>query len=759
MNTLKKISALLLMATLLVCVTVAFASCSIGEGEVTHCPEDCECREDDVPSDEHCPADCECRGGDAATAAKVTYVVVIRDDLGNIVPGVTAKITDGESFVEKTTTADGYLTFPLVQGTWNVQITNAPYGYKYDPATKYEFDAQGVCAIELDKLVGYTFIAKSPYDDSVIKDVYVELFAWNEESGDYDDMPAASGITDADGKVLVEVLTGKYMASFTVDGARYTEPVYIEAPSNEYDVPVYDNPGTTANAPEYIEDNSVTMYGAEKNVTYWYGVRMANNRKLVINNANVVVYHNDTTYTADKKGVVEVPLVDDGFGVVFGISYVPAAEDADDYATITFDLVAPIGTRDNPVELEKITDLDVVPVKASVEHNAIYYSWTPTFDGRLYLLCDNANNIISISNGSIKTDEIEGAAISQIDFVAGATIIISVGASETEMATLGEGDNAIQYEDTTYIAAEIDIDPVVYAKYTVEAYDAYFNLLVGTVVTASDADGNVLATALTDVAGKAEFYLPADGAYTITADVPGYSVGEFVTEPGVYSGFLSAAPYNFAMLPTMRGMYMVEIPAGVTNYYMLRVNNNTKLTLMDFDGNATLNFGRFPIVANPNGEIIAELSPTAADPMTGFVYFSITNADADNAITLMGILQDMTPGVSFDNRVVIEAAGDYTANFDASVYSQGAVFYTYTATEAGTFKLTTNTLGAGVVVNNVTTSQYGDYTSVEDAAVPAVVEVTVAAGDVLQFELGPATFGVAALEINFNITFTPATAG
>ena len=150
MNTLKKIVSLTLMAALLVCVAFAFASCNLGGlggnangGEVTHCPDDCECRADDTPDEsEHCPADCDCRLDGTTTTVKTTYLVVIRDDQGNIVPGVSLKITDGESFVEKVTDENGFLTFPLVQGTWNVQVTAVPDGYKFDASVKHEFNAE-----------------------------------------------------------------------------------------------------------------------------------------------------------------------------------------------------------------------------------------------------------------------------------------------------------------------------------------------------------------------------------------------------------------------------------------------------------------------------------------------------------------------------------------------------------------------------------------------------------------------------------------
>lgn len=773
MNTLKKIVATVLMATLLVCVAFAFASCSIpglgGSGEKTHCPADCECREGETPSTpEHCPDDCECRV-ESSTPANVTYLVVVRDDQGNIVPDVTVRISDGAGFIDKVTAADGFVTFPLTQGTWKVQITEAPLGYQYDPATKYEFNAEGVCAVELVKPVGYTFVAKSAYDDTVFADVVVNLYNWDAENdmADYSEV-VATGITDKDGKVTLEAVAGLYAVEFVVDDeTKYIDSVKIEVPSDVYEVLVNDNFGSSINNPFFAEGDELWAYVPNGGIV-WYSVMRANDRTITINNPDAFVVYNDETHYPDENGVIEVALVEDwSFNIRFGIGYASDAEDAPEYADVVANLIAPLGSKDNPIVLDNIGDLDIVNVGADEEDNAIWYVWTPTFEGRLFLLCDNANNVIEMNDGAYYTEAIEGASLVQIDFKPFVDVNIGVYATETVVEYVEipmEDGSVFSYEQTTVnnVAAELDIDALVYAKYTAEFFDLFGEALAGETITVADAEGNTVSVVVTDKVGVAEVLLPV-GTYTFSASAPaGYTVYPATLEEGDYNAFLSVSPYDFAdyyneaiTMPggTLEG-YMFEIPAGETMNFMVRLNGTFDFTIIG-NWDATVYYGRQQVSANRLGNI--ELRVTG-NPMYP-VEFSIVNQNTESATTILATLVPPAPGLIMDNPIVITENGTFTAPYDVENCTQGAVFYTYTATAAGVVKVVTESNVASITINNLTSGAYGDAFVADEnttEANPLTIQVEVAEGDVLMIIVGVNSYDIFFADVEFDFAFEEA---
>lgn len=777
MNTLKKILLSVLVLSLLACVTLSFASCDLSaltggeqtgeeeddkknEGEKEHCPEDCECREDDQtpPAPEHCPDDCECRV-DApvdTTPANVTYMVVLRDDQGNIVPGVTVRVTNGTVTLTKVTDENGFLTFPITQGTWVAHVEDAPLGYRFDKATKHEFNAEGVCAIELNKPVGYTFVAKSAYDDTVFADVLVTLHAWDAETNEYNyDEAAATGLTDAEGKVTVEVAAGKYVAEFMIEGQKYIEYVEIDVATDVFDVLVFDLEGSSINNPYAVEYNEFDVWDIANGSEVWYTIMRANDKKIVINDADAYVVYNGEYIYADEEGIIEVALIeDDSYNICFAIGYSSDADDAEEFKTVSVSLVAPLGSYENPIVLDDIRDLDTLTLEANEEGNTVYYKWEPSYSGKFYLLCDNANNNVAINNGVVYNEAIEGASVIPFSFKAYDQVVIAVSATST---TEVDGGAGYFYDEVSFVAAELTFDAVVYANYTAEIIDTNFNPVAGETVTVLDEAGEQVAVVVTDLNGKAEVVLPV-GTYTFTAPVPaGYAPGEVTLYAGEYEAYINYNPYAFFELPQMRGYYLINLAAGETKYFTLTVRNDAKLTI-EGAFNATAQFGPRTIFPDRMGNIVIDLF-AEADPMNmmGTVaIFSVTN-NGEEAAELGAKLELLVPGLMDNPIEVVE--GENVASYDAAVYTQGAVFFNYVATADGVLTLTTASNLASLTVNNLTKSAYGDKVDADEntnAENPLVYEVTVSAGDELQIVVGTNDWGITAAEIIFDATFEAA---
>lgn len=761
MNTLKKILLCVLMFTLLACVTLSFASCDLsaltggtteegeennnqgGNGETTHCPDDCECRADDKPAaPEHCPDDCECRAEAPVdtTPASITYMVVIRDDQGNIVPNVKVRVTDGTVTLTKTTDAAGFLTFPLVQGTWVAQIESAPLGYEFNSSEKYEFNADGVCAIELEKPVGYTFIAKSAYNDTVYADVIVELYAWDEDTDWYADEAIATGITDEEGKVTLEAVAGKYMVTFVIDGQKYIDSIEIDVPSDIYEVAVNDYEGSSIDAPCMVEYNEFEVWDVANGSVVWYSVRMANDKKIVINDADAFVIYNDDYYYPDEDGLIEVALVEDYSGnICFAIGYASEADDAEECKTIAVSLVAPVGSYENPIVLNDIRELDALTLEANAEGNTVYYKWEPTYSGKFYLLCDNANNYVAINNGSVYNEAVEGAAVIPFAFNAYDQVVIAVSATLTTEVDDGTG---YFYDEVAFVAAELDFDAVVYAYYTATIFDLDSEYAVNAPVTFTDADGNVVATAYTDMDGMVKVLLPL-GTYTVSTPAPaGYNAEDYEFSEYDLNAYITYAPYAFFNLPTVRGNYAIELEAGETKYFMFNVREDMKLTIGNAD-TATAAFGVRTFMADRGGNIIIEFTadPDPMNFMGALAVFSVTNTGTETA-TYYAKVESLIPGITFDDPIVIEAL-DTPVAATVVVGGMGASFLTFTATEAGTIVATADDANVSFTINNMTTYAYGEM---------GVNTITVAAGDVIMIEAGYTQMLME--NVTFNVTIS-----
>ena len=770
MNTLKKIVAFALMATLLVCVAFAFASCNNATGEATggdtHCPDDCECRINDAPAaPEHCPSDCACRGGSTNTPTNVTYVVVVRDDQGNIVPGVSVKVTEGTGFVEKVTDETGYLTFSLAQNSWYAQVVSVPAGYKTDFSAKYEFGADGVVAIELVKPVGYTFIAKSAYGDEVFADVVATLYAWNAETEYYDyDVPAAVGVTDEDGKVTLEAVAGKYIVEFLVEGQKYIEYVEIDLPSDVYEVAVKDNEGSSANNPYFVEYNNFEAW-VENGSAVWYAVMRAGDKKIVINDADAFVIYNDQYYYADDDGLIEVALVeDDSNKICFAIGYASDAEDAEFYKDIEVALVAPVGSYENPIVLDDISDLDLVSLEANEDGNSIYYKWTPTFSGKFYLLCDNVNNCVYINNGSIYNEAVEGASVIPFAFNAFDEIVIQVAATETteEYIYYEELDWGYFEETVTYVAADLDFDALVYAKYTANVLDIYGEAVVNAPVTFTNENGDVVASLYTDMDGMVEVLLPRATYFASTPAPEGYMCADYELTASDLVAYLSPSAYNlydyYTEIQMAGGMfkgYIFELAAGETKNFMVRLNGTYKFKIQGAWG-LELNMGRFLVTPDRGGVLSADFSGNMM-LNGGVVEFALKNTTED-VFTVMAVLEEPVLGASRDNPIEItDDVTVYTAEVDFAVLPDGCLYYVYVPTAAGTLTVSSVSNIASFSINNISAGLYNDTMEADEntnADNPLVDTMVVDSYETIYIVVGTSNFVPGSFD--FTVVLTPA---
>ncbi len=762
MNTMKKILMLVLALSLLVGVTLSFASCELeglipGTGEGTapgtddgtepgtddepqvpdgyHCPTDCTCREGLVDPDHyHCPDDCVCKlEQPAPTPTDVTYIVIVRDTQGGLVEGAKVVMSNGTTTIEKTTDATGTLTFNLAQGTWNAFVTSAPAGYDYDPATKYEFTTDGICAIELGKPVGYTFSLKSAYGEQLaVEGVLVSLYAYDEELGLYDTEAAvAEDLTNAEGLVTLEVVPGKYLAQFFVEGDSYVDEVYIDVVDNIYDVEVLDREGTINNPIYATYGSELWIENVANGSEKW--VYVSGGKTLVINDADAYVKIGDDTYAPDENGIITVELEGTNWDeILIAVGYSSDAEDAEESKIVTGTFVYPEGTRDNPIILDDIADLTKVTLEADPDGNEIWYTWTPNYSGRLFLLCDHANNYVVLECGSKASESGQGLPFTSVDFIAGLDVDICVSA----------------VEGWDYVAAELEFEAVVYAKYAIKVTDIEDAAAPNEKVTVTDADGNVVAIAYTDFTGKAEVALPA-GQYNVKATAPdGYTTNVASLGADATEVTLTPARWNLNEFANEDGTaYEFELDAKQCYHIEGRVGGVQIFTLTGAEELKVV-YNENTYTADENGNISIVMVSGGFGQLANIdIYNNGTNYVVANATFVP------YPGVSPESPIKLELGNTYTAEI-GEYASMGCIFYSFKATEDGTLKITTASNLASVTINNYTTGVYGEAqdapaeTSVE---APFVVEYDVAIGDELEIIMGVNDWVDANIEFTVNL--------
>lgn len=274
-------------------------------------------------------------------------------------------------------------------------------------------------------------------------------------------------------------------------------------------------------------------------------------------------------------------------------------------------------------------------------------------------------------------------------------------------------DEGNKPEDTAYVITITDMNGEGVAGVSVQLCDANNCRLIR---TPSDANGVIRAEDLPDPVGgvyKMQFVVVPEGYENM---YPNSGTEYIYFEEG--SRTLEVIlPYTIGSTPevpiavTDDQTYTVE--AGKKVYFILR--GQYPAVLRGLTADCVAEMGEDTLAIEDG---ILEITPAIAEVGVTMTYFSIQNNGVTDVTFTSAI---MVPLGAMENPQIVAAEGG-----EATVSNNRAYYLSYTATAAGTLRITVTEESGEVTVNNLTSFVYGN-ASTED-----VIEVTVAAGDELQ---------------------------
>ena len=282
--------------------------------------------------------------------------------------------------------------------------------------------------------------------------------------------------------------------------------------------------------------------------------------------------------------------------------------------------------------------------------------------------------------------------------------------------------------DTAYVITITDMEGNGVAGVSIQLCDVNNCRLIR---TPSDANGVIRAEDLPDPVGgvyKLQFIVVPDGYENM---YPNSGTEYIYFEEG--SRTLDVLlPYKVGSRPDAPMVIEDDkdytVAAGETVYYILK--GQYPAVLRNLSADCAVKMGE-DTVAVEGG--VAEINPAVSEVGVTLTYFSVTNNGTADATFHSAII---IPLGAMENPEILDAAGD-----EVTVSGTAAYYLSYTATAAGALRISTETVGCEITVNNLTTYLYG-------AATADAVEVTVAAGDELQIILNSSA------ECVYTVTFT-----
>lgn len=197
---------------------------------------------------------------------------------------------------------------------------------------------------------------------------------------------------------------------------------------------------------------------------------------------------------------------------------------------------------------------------------------------------------------------------------------------------------------------------------------------------------------------------------------------EIVVENVAPDGTLEK-PYYFAVSDENEAS--VTLPANATVYYELRNLSGASMFIQTQGVEVVYKGVTYTYDAQKNAvEVPLEKTDTNSR-----VKFALVNK-TDAALTINAILQ--VPEGSLENPIVLTTLGEVTVE----VKGTGQIYYQWTASEAGTFTVTSNSQDSYISVTNKT--QVSSETVInregQDQTLKTTIEIAVNAGDVISIE-------------------------
>ncbi len=197
---------------------------------------------------------------------------------------------------------------------------------------------------------------------------------------------------------------------------------------------------------------------------------------------------------------------------------------------------------------------------------------------------------------------------------------------------------------------------------------------------------------------------------------------EIVVENVAPDGTLEK-PYYFAVSDENEAS--VTLPANATVYYELRNLSGASMFIQTQGVEVVYNGVTYTYDAQKNA-VEVPLEKTDTNSRVRFALVNKTDAE----LTVNAILQ--VPEGSLENPIVLTTLGEVTVE----VKGTGQIYYQWTASEAGTFTVTSNSQDSYISVTNKT--QVSSETLInregQDQTLKTTIEIAVNAGDVISIE-------------------------
>ena len=256
-----------------------------------------------------------------------------------------------------------------------------------------------------------------------------------------------------------------------------------------------------------------------------------------------------------------------------------------------------------------------------------------------------------------------------------------------------------------------------------------------TVILANEENDEYnVTTAASDAEGKitAKVYV---GSYSVYYDYDTDALGYYLTQTGTITVTDETTALELFLIDnnpngTLEKPYIISagensstIPASTSYNYIIYRAVNLYFGATGAAG-AKVTYGECEYTADANGKIDFALLGTDTNSAETLVIANTTEAEITITVEI-----NSAPG-TYGNPIVVENVG--AAITTAPIASGSTVYYTYTATAAGVFKITIGTDGAYVSMANNNT--YESVNSAEDAQ-DGVLVLEVNEGDVIMIDL------------------------
>ena len=204
--------------------------------------------------------------------------------------------------------------------------------------------------------------------------------------------------------------------------------------TNSFSLSAINNiPNGTQERPFVIVE-SVTEAAIPAATAYYFTLKGAESKTLVIENGNVKLTVGGTVYTPDSDGKIEVLLASDANSIRFGISLL-IENTADTENDVTINLISELGSIDNPVSDLALSETITAPVE---KESSYYYRWVATAGGTLSVSTDTVGASVQLYNTAtmqvVVTDNTGGASVAVNEGDEISIIIESLGIEDINKA-------------------------------------------------------------------------------------------------------------------------------------------------------------------------------------------------------------------------------------------------------------------------------------------------------------------------------------